>query len=105
VFVAWIWRNPSYSLRTNTISDLGNTVCGDYGKPALHVCSTRHDWMNAAFIFVGAVMVVAAVLLYQEFNEGPKDHYWDRPQVAKFGGFFFYALGGVGAILVGTFPE
>jgi hypothetical membrane protein len=105
VFVAWIWKDPPYSLWANTISDLGNTACGNYGKPALRVCSTRHDWMNAAFILVGVVMVVSAVLLYQEFNEEPRDGYWDGPQIAKFVGFLFYALGGVGAILVGSFPE
>ena len=105
IFVAWNWKNPSYSLWTNTISDLGNTVCGNYGKPALHVCSTNHDWMNAAFVFVGAVMAVSAVLLYQEFNEEPSDGYWDRPQIAKLVGFLFVALGGIGAMLVGLFPE
>jgi hypothetical membrane protein len=105
VFVAWIWNNPPYSLWANTISDLGNTVCGRYGQPALYVCSPRHEWMNAAFMFVGAVMVVSAVLLYQEFNDEPQAGYWGWRQIAKLLGFVFYGLGGVGAILVGFFPE
>jgi hypothetical membrane protein len=105
VFAAWNWKSPSYSLWTNTISDLGNTVCGDYGNPKLNVCSTNHDYMNAAFIFLGAVMVVSAVLLYQEFNEESQDGYWDLPQIAKLLGFMFFGLGGIGAMLVGIFPE
>ncbi len=103
IFVAWIWKDPSYSLWTNTISDLGNTVC--HGTKYANVCSTRHDYMNAAFIFVGAVMVLSAVLLYQEFNDRPADDYWDRRQVAKAAGFSLYAVGGIGAALVGFFPE
>jgi hypothetical membrane protein len=103
IFVAWVWKNPPYSLWTNTISDLGNTVC--YGKHYPTVCSTRHDYMNAAFIFVGAVMVISAVLLYQEFNEEAHDGYWDRQQTAKLLGFALFGGGGIGAVLVGIFPE
>jgi hypothetical membrane protein len=61
--------------------------------------------MNAAFVLVGAIMAVSAVLLYQEFNEEAHDGYWDGAQVAKLVGFFLFGLGGVGAVLVGLFPE
>ena len=38
LIVAWVFV-PSYSLVTNSISDLGETSCGGYGSPA--ICSPR----------------------------------------------------------------
>ena len=96
VFVGWIWTSPQYSLWTNTISDLGNTHCGAYRGS--QVCSHRHGWMNLAFVFVGLVMVVGSSLLYHEFERRS----WDT---WRFVGFAVMAIGGVGAILVGAFPE
>jgi len=105
IFVGWIWK-PPYSLWTNTISDLGNTACRAYGGS--YVCSPRHDWMNAAFIFVGAVMAGGSLLVYQEFNhrrEGSAERPWSRGEIATLLGFVALAVGGLGAILVGLFPE
>jgi hypothetical membrane protein len=97
VAVAWVW-NPPYSLVSNTISDLGNTHCGQYRDA--YVCSPRHDLMNVAFIFLGLVMVVGSLLVSQEFTERSR-----RERVGATIGFALLGLGGVGAILVGVFPE
>jgi hypothetical membrane protein len=84
---------PHYSWRFNVISDLGNTACGNYAGQ--FICSPRHGLMNASFILLGVTMVTGSVLIYQEFKE-------------SFGsllGFSAMTLAGVGAILVGSFPE
>jgi hypothetical membrane protein len=97
IFVGWVW-NPSYSLVNNTISDLGNTACGQYGQS--YVCSPRHVYMNIAFIALGVFMAAGSLLIYQEFNEKK-----NREQVWALIGFSLMALGGIGAMLVGFFPE
>lgn len=95
--VAWVFR-PSYSLVDNAISDLGNTTCGPYGGHL--VCSPRHGLMNAAFVYLGLVMASGSMLLHHEFtNRG-------RPERrASAAGFSCMAIGGVGTVLVGLFPE
>jgi hypothetical membrane protein len=82
-----------YSLSQNAISDLGNTACGLYGMR--YVCSPLHSVMNASFIGLGCTMAVGALLIYQEFKE----------KVGTLVGFSFMAIAGLGAILVGLFPE
>jgi hypothetical membrane protein len=90
--VAAAWAVP-FSLSQNTISDLGNTACGQYGKR--FVCSPQHSLMNASFIVLGTTMMVGAALIYQEFKET------DYSLV----GFSFMGLAGLGSVLVGAFPE
>ncbi len=100
IFVAWVF-NPShmaYNLVSNTISDLGNTACGPYGTQ--YVCSPRHLYMNVAFIFLGIVMGGGSMLLYHEFEDRG-----GAEQNAAFIGFLFMGVGGIGAVLVGVFPE
>ena len=97
IFVAWVFH-PSYSLVSNTISDLGNTECGRYGTG--YVCSPRHLYMDAAFIFLGIVMATGSVLLYYEFAQKRRV----ERNAARIG-FTCVAVGGVGAIIVGAFPE
>lgn len=92
LFVALDWARP-YSLSRNTISDLGNTVCGRYGNN--FVCSPLHGLMNASFIVLGLTMIAGSSLIYREFKEGR----------AAITGFTFMALAGLGTILVGAFPE
>ncbi|MBI3624402.1 DUF998 domain-containing protein [Candidatus Saccharibacteria bacterium] len=92
VISAQAWSMP-YSVQSNTISDLGNTVCGLYA--GRYVCSPLHSLMNASFITLGITMVVGAVLIYQEFKESK----------ATFIGFTFMAIAGLGTLLVGLFPE
>jgi hypothetical membrane protein len=95
--VALAWH-PAYSVVNNTISDLGNTACGDYH--GAYVCSPRHAVMNAAFVFLGVVMALGSMLLGAEFAE--------RTATARRSsgvGFTLVAVGGLGAVLVGAFPE
>jgi hypothetical membrane protein len=96
--VAALAFRPSYSLAHNTISDLGNTVCGPYGGGS--VCSPRHVVMDGAFILLGVVMFVGSWLIYQEFAEPDFGR-----RTSAFVGFGLMAVGGVGAIFVGSFPE
>ena len=87
------WHHPTYSWRFNTISDLGNTVCGYSGSRL--VCSPLHSLMNVSFISLGILMATGSWLIYQEFRE-------------RFGtlvGFSLMAIAGLGTILVGLFPE
>jgi hypothetical membrane protein len=98
VIVAWVFL-PSYSLVSNSISDLGETSCGGYGSPAM--CSPRSWLMNyVGFLLLGLVMVVGSALLYHEFTERPS-----RERRAAMVGFSLIALGGLGSILVAFFPE
>lgn len=97
IAVAWVFR-PSYNVIHNSISDLGNSRCGPYGGTL--VCSPRHVLMNVAFVFLGLVMVSGSTLLYHEFSErrAPERN-------AARVGFCCMAIGGVGTVLVGLFPE
>jgi hypothetical membrane protein len=98
IIVAWVFI-PSYSLVTNSISDLGETSCGGYGSPGM--CSPRWWLMNyAGFVLLGLIMVIGSALLYHEFTERAP-----RERRAAMFGFGLMALAGVGSILVGFFPE
>lgn len=90
--VAIGWQTP-YSILKNTISDLGNTVCGAYD--GRQVCSPLHPLMNVSFVVLGMTMLVGAVLIYQEF----------RKNIGSTIGFTFMILAGLGTILVGLSPE
>lgn len=90
--VAMNWATH-YSVFQNTISDLGNTVCGAYG--GRYVCSPLHAWMNLSFILLGVTMIIGSTLIYYEF----------RKSTWTWLGFSFMALGGIGTALVGLFPE
>ncbi|HSX44852.1 MAG TPA: DUF998 domain-containing protein [Candidatus Saccharimonadales bacterium] len=92
VIVARAWQMV-YSLSQNTISDLGNTVCGPYANR--FVCSPQHNLMNASFITLGITMAAGATLIYQEF----------KTSRASLVGFSFMAIAGFGTSLVGLFPE
>ncbi len=98
VIVAWVF-SPSYSVISNSISDLGESSCGGYGSPPM--CSPRWWLMDyVGFLLLGLVMVIGSALLYHEFTERAP-----RERRAAMFGFGLTALGGVGAILVGFFPE
>ena len=89
VVAASAWE-PPYSWRLNAISDLGAVGCGPFDGRS--VCSPLNRVMNASFILLGLAMTVGCVLLYREFR-GSRT------------GFSLMALAGVGAMLVGVFPE
>jgi hypothetical membrane protein len=99
VVVGWVWH-PPYSLITNTISDLGNTACRGTGYP--NVCSPRWLVMDLAFVFLGLVMAIGSLFIYQEFTFRDKH---DPERKAAFAGFTLMAIGGTGSLLVGVFPE
>jgi hypothetical membrane protein len=90
--VAAAWTTP-YSMSFNVISDLGNTVCGQFGDR--YVCSPEHGLMNLSFGILGITMALGSLLIYQEFKRT-----W-----LSFTGFMLMALAGVGTVLVGLFPE
>ncbi len=98
IIVAWVFI-PSYSLVSNSISDLGETSCGGYGSPP--ICSPRWWLMDyAGFVLLGLIMVIGSALLYHEFTERVP-----RERRAAMIGFGLMALAGLGSILVGFFPE
>src|ERR1700722_9597769 len=98
IIVAWVFI-PSYSLVSNSISDLGETSCGGYRSSGM--CSPRWWLMDyAGFLLLGLIMVIGSALLYHEFTERvPRER-----RTAMFG-FSLMALAGLGSILVGFFPE
>jgi hypothetical membrane protein len=84
---------PSYSIGSNTISDLGNTRCSLYGGRV--VCSPDHTLMNISFFVLGLIMVIGSILLMQEFGK------IKRTTI----GFYMLMFAGLGSIIVGLFPE
>jgi hypothetical membrane protein len=97
VLVAWVFR-PPYSFVSNVISDLGNTACP---PPGSSICSPRHVVMNASIVLLGLAMIVGSVLIFSEFSFSSER----RERGAAIAGFVCMALGGAGAILVGSVPE
>lgn len=85
--------SPRYSWANNTISDLGNTVCGTYGTR--QVCSPWYILMNISLIVVGLTIFFGSISAYRTLKKSR----------ATFAGFSMFALGGLGTILVGLFPE
>jgi len=87
---------PSFSVATNVISDLGNTVCGPYPPGSANVvCSPWHAAMNASFAVLGVTMSAGALLTAPCFRPG-----WRRTLA-----IVLFLGGGIGVILVGLFPE
>ena len=98
IIVAWVFT-PSYSLVTNTISDLGESSCRGYGSPP--VCSPRWWLMDyAGFLVLGLVMAVGSAVLYHEFTDRTP-----RERRSAMVGFSLMGVAGLGAMLVGLFPE
>ncbi len=67
IVVAHAWTNH-YSLSRNTISDLGNTVCGVYS--GRFVCSPLHSWMNASFVVLGLALDIPRAFRYYTILSG-----------------------------------
>src|SRR4051812_24766189 len=89
VVVASAWT-PPYSWRLGAISDLGATRCGQFD--GRYVCSPLHGLMNASLIALGLAMALGSVLVHQAIR---------RSAV----GFLLMGTAGIGAIVVGLFPE
>jgi hypothetical membrane protein len=84
---------PSYSLKYNTISDLGNTTCDVFNGRM--ICSPLHSLMNVSFCTLSIAMIIGSLLFYNRFDM----HRSSRV------GFSLFGLGGFGVLLVGLFPE
>jgi hypothetical membrane protein len=92
VVVAEQWR-PHYSWSRNTISDLGNTLCGRWdGQP---LCSPQHDLMNGSVVLLGVSMLIGSLLNSEKLLN----------QRGALTGFRCMQIAGVGVVLVGLFPE
>jgi hypothetical membrane protein len=87
------WTNPTYSLTHNYISDLGNTMCGPFA--GTDVCSPLHIVFNVSAIVFGLLVLLATLLLPRAFREG----------MFRTVGLGLFFIAGLGAILVGSFPE
>lgn len=85
--------NNTYSWANNTISDLGNTRCGEYG--ARLVCSPGHTLMNLSFTVLGITMAAGSVFLWSHLGIS---------RLARLG-LGCMAIAGIGTVLVGMFPE
>ena len=97
LIVARSW-NTTYSFLHNSISDLGNTACRTYSNryvSNIYVCSPKHTLMNWSFAVTGILMIIGAILIYTLFKKS-------RSTMI---GFTCIALGGIGGILVGLYPE
>src|SRR5262249_991552 len=96
-YVAAAWAHPAYSWSANYISDLGNTKCGLFAVPHANkilVCSPRHTSMNVAFVLVGVLVIVGALLLRRM---------WPARRARGATGLF--VSGGMGKMIVGLVPE
>lgn len=82
-----------FSLAHNTISDLGNTVCGVFGDR--YVCSPLHTLMNVSFFSLGATQSLGAMLLYKSMDKNPRS-------LVGLGGM---VAAGLGTMVVGLYPE
>ncbi len=89
VIAASAWPS-TYSWRLNAISDLGAIGCGRFD--GRDVCSPLSGLMNASLVLLGLAMTIGSVLLHQELRSSRT-------------GFSLMGIAGIGAILVGFFPE
>ena len=95
IVVATAWPRH-FSLKTDYISDLGNTFCGSYPTGSTHlVCSPWHLAMNLSFMVLGITMIVGAWLTRDAFPSG-----WVRTLAAV-----LFTLAGIGVFIVGMYPE
>ncbi|CAN5371806.1 hypothetical protein BH10ACI2_BH10ACI2_15050 [soil metagenome] len=89
------WTTP-FSLATNYISDLGNTVCANYPVGgAAYVCSPLYVVMNISFFLQGVIIVVGTLLLMPLMRWG----------LTKRVVSTLLLLTGFGMLGVGFFPE
>jgi hypothetical membrane protein len=97
VIAAAAW-DPPYSWSRNYISDLGNTVCGQFAAPhgtASYVCSPKHELMNQTFIVIGILALLGALLLTT---------YWPKSK-RRTVGIWLLVFVGIAKAIVGIAPE
>lgn len=96
--VAAAWHHPPYSWLNNYISDLGNTVCGQFAVPhgtAAYVCSPMHSTMNISFVVTGLLTIAGAILLRR---------FWPQDRLTAVA-LVLWVITGLGKVLVGLSPE
>jgi len=116
IVVAWVFRGNvttangttqhlQYNMVLNTISDLGNTACGNYHGG--YVCSPRWVVMDVVFAVVGLCMIIGSALLFHEYCDRNRSRASWLPTEATLAavGFVMMAVGGLGAITIACFPE
>lgn len=95
VVVQLAWQTP-FSLATNYISDLGNTLCGVYPSGSeIYVCSPLHAVMNLSFFIQGVIILAGTLLLTSAFHKS----------IVKDLILILLILTGIGMLGVGIFPE
>ncbi len=88
------WTTP-YNVLDNAISDLGAVSCHENPMGTSYVCSPLHAVFNASIIGFGALVAVGAILVFPVL-----------PRVrAAMGGVVLLIVAGIGASIVGLFPE
>lgn len=90
LITAAAWSKTPYDWNNNYISDLGVPECLTLDRV---VCSPAHAVMNAAFISVGVLTLIALALLNRSLNG------WRRVILV-----ITTALFAIGIIIVGSFP-
>jgi len=88
--VASAWTSPTYSWRDHAISDLGALVTGEFDGRL--VGSPLHDGMNASLVVLGLTLALGAFFVLRDHRPGRI-------------GLVMMVAAGVGAALVGFFPE
>jgi hypothetical membrane protein len=95
IVVATAWLRH-FSLKTDYISDLGNTACAiTLANSERAVCSPWHLAMNVSFMVLGITMIIGAVLTRDTFPPG-----WVRELAVV-----LFSLAGIGVFIVGIYPE
>ncbi len=86
-----------YSMVDNYISDLGAVGCGTVTVKTYqaYVCSPMHGLMNTAYVTVGALAAIGALLGRPAWPKGKQ----------ATTGVVMVAIAGVGAIIAGLYPE
>ncbi len=91
----WSGSAP-YSLAHNVMSDLGNTGCAAWPhSTSPKVCSPWHDLFNGSVIVLGILVLLGVLLVRTAFP----------PRRSSTIGLALTAIGGLGSVGVGIFPE
>ncbi|MQA08906.1 MAG: DUF998 domain-containing protein [Pseudonocardiaceae bacterium] len=112
-FAAWCWilslgffaaeaivqaaSKAPYSMVENYISDLGATRCGTVTIQMYeaYVCSPMHGLMNTAYVTVGALAAIGALLSRPAWPAGKQ----------ATTGLALVGIAGIGAVIAGAYPE
>lgn len=94
--VAQQW-SPPYNWLERTISDLGNTSCGQFaihGETAF-VCSPLHGLMNGSMIVSASLGIIAGIVLLSAYGKKP----------LIIASLLLFIVANICALFVGIFPE